>query len=266
VDLQLAGRTALVTGSSSGIGEATARFLAREGAQVVVHGRDAARTDAVADEIRASGGKAAAVTGDLIEQAELEQAVAKIEQAVGGVDILVNNAGGRVGGWSRTGWHGVSRENWLATYKLNVVATAMLIDRLVPGMKTRGWGRTIQISSCVAIQQPPHFADYQAAKAAEMNMSRSLAHALSGSGVTSNCVSAGIILTPGSENEIAGIAREVGIGEDWRPHEAKLALEILRQSVGRIGRPDDVAAAVAFLASPHADFITGVNLLVEGGM
>jgi NAD(P)-dependent dehydrogenase (short-subunit alcohol dehydrogenase family) len=265
MELDLRGRRALVSGSSSGIGEATVTMLAQEGAIVFVHGRDPVRTEAVAARLRAVGATARVVLGDLTDEADVARIGAAIDAATGGIDILVNNAGGRVGGWSRENWSGASSAQWIDTYRLNVVASASMIKRFLPGMIERGWGRCIQIASCVALGQPPFFADYQAAKAAEMNMSRSLARSLGGTGVTSNCVSAGIILTPGSETELRTIARDTGIGENWQPHERRLALEILQQRVGRIGRGTDIAAAVAFLSSPQADFITGQNLQVDGG-
>jgi len=156
--------------------------------------------------------------------------------------------------------------SWIATYKQNVISTATLIDGLVPEMVRRGWGRAIQIASAVALHQPPNFPDYQAAKAGEINLSRSLSRGLAGSGVTSNSISAGIIHTPGSDAEIESISKEVGFGSDWRGHEREIALNIFRQTTPRIGRPDDIASAVCFLASPRADFITGVNLVIDGGM
>lgn len=266
MELDLRGRRALVTGSSSGIGEATVTMLAQEGATVVVHGRDRVRTEAVAARLRQSGATAHVVLGDLTEDADVARVGEEIEAATGGIDILVNNAGGRVGGWSKENWSGATSTQWIDTYRLNVVASASMVRRFLPGMIKRGWGRCIQIASCVAIAQPPMFADYQAAKAAEMNLSRSLARSLGGTGVTSNCVSAGIILTPGSEAELRGIAAGSGIGEDWAPQERRLALEIIQQRVGRIGRGTDIASAVAFLASPVADFITGQNLQVDGGL
>ena len=266
MDLQLAGKRALVTGSSSGVGVAVARSLAAEGVTVVVHGRSVKRTQSVAEQITSAGGRAHAVTTDLTDEAATRTLSDEIEARIGGIDILVNNAGGRPKGWERNGWLGQGAAAWVDTYKLNVVATARMIDTFTPGMIQRGWGRVIQIASAVAIHQPPHFPDYQAAKAAEINLSRSLSRSLAGTGVTSNSLALGIIHTPGSENELAGIARETGLGDDWRTGERKIALEIFRQTVGRVGRGTDVAALVAFLASPLADFITGTNIVIDGGM
>ncbi|KQM20804.1 SDR family NAD(P)-dependent oxidoreductase [Novosphingobium sp. Leaf2] len=263
--LDLAGKRALVTGSSSGIGRMIAIQLAAEGAEVVVHGRDPGRTEKTADELREAGGSAMTVLGDLMDGDQASTVVERVRD-LGGVDILVNNAGGRHGGWERSGWFGTSAENWIATYKQNVISTATLIDGLVPEMVNRGWGRAIQIASAVALHQPPNFADYQAAKAGEINLSRSLSRGLAGSGVTSNAISAGIIHTPGSDAELESIAQELGFGGDWRSHEREIALNAFRQTTPRIGKPEDIAAAVCFLASPRADFITGINLVIDGGM
>jgi 3-oxoacyl-[acyl-carrier protein] reductase len=266
MDLQLEGKRALVTGSSSGIGEAIAQYLAREGATVIVHGRSTERTQAVAARIAAAGGASHAVTGDLTDDDAVGSLCATIEREVGGVDILVNNAGGRPKGFERNGWLGQGSTAWLDTYKLNVIATVRMIDTFAPGMIERGWGRCIQIASAVALHQPPHFPDYQAAKAAEINLSRSLSRSMAGTGVTANSISAGIIHSPGSENELQDIVAELKLGERWQDVERTLALDIFRQSAGRVGRGDDIAATVAFLASPVADFITGTNIVVDGGI
>ncbi len=266
MDLQLDGKCALVTGSSSGIGESIARYLAREGATVVVHGRNVERTEAVCTDIKAAGGEALAVTGDLTDDAAVAGIRDRIFTEMGGLDILVNNAGGRPKGFARDGWLGQGADAWLDTYKLNVVATARLIDCFAPRMIEKRWGRCIQIASAVALHQPPNFPDYQAAKAAEINMSRSLSRSLAGTGVTANSISAGIIHSPGSQGELDGIVQELKLGQRWQDAEQALALEIFKQSVGRVGVGDDIAAIVAFLASPAADFLTGTNIVVDGGI
>jgi len=266
MDLKLSGKRALVTGSSSGIGEAVARLLAEEGATVAIHGRDAARAEKVAVQIKQAGGSAEALTADLTDETAASQLFELVQSKLGGIDILVNNAGGRPVGWKQTDWLRQGAKTWLDTYQLNVLATTRAIDAFVPGMIERGWGRVVQIASAIALHQPPRFPDYQAAKAAEINLSRSLSRALAGTGVTSNAISCGIIHTPGSQNELQDLTREVGLGEDWSAVQRRLALDIFRQSVGRVGRGSDIAATVAFLASPLADFITGINVVVDGGI
>jgi NAD(P)-dependent dehydrogenase (short-subunit alcohol dehydrogenase family) len=265
MQLELEGKRALVTGSSSGIGRSIALHLAAEGVEVVVHGRDEARANKTADAITQAGGRACVVLGDLMDPEQAKGAVESV-RALGGVDILVNNAGGRHGGWERNGWIGAGGDNWIATYRQNVISTVTLIEGLAPIMIDRGWGRVLQIASAIAIHQPPNFPDYQAAKAAEINMTRSLSRGLAGTGVTANCISAGIIHTPGSAAELAAIAAEMRLEGGWQAHERHIAVEVFRQTAGRIGRPEDIAAAVCYLASPRADFVTGVNLVIDGGI
>jgi len=260
----LSGKRALVTGSSSGIGEGIAHRLAEAGVTVAVHGRNQARTLAVAESIREGGGKAIVVTGDLVEEGTAERIRDQLEAELGGIDILVNNAGGRFAGFDYMDWFGIPARDWMGSYQLNVVAAALMIEQFVPGMKQRGWGRTIQISSGIAIQQPPVFPDYQAAKAALVSLSGSLSKALAGSGVTSNVISAGVIHTQGSDAELAKAAKAFGLA-DWQNDERRFALEFFHHTVGRLGRPDDLAAAVLYMASTQADFVTGAHLVVDGG-
>jgi 3-oxoacyl-[acyl-carrier protein] reductase len=264
MDLNLKGKRALVTGSSSGIGREIALRLAGEGATVIVHGRNVDRSRNVADEIRSAGGDAEVVVGDLTFAAETDALLDEV-LAAGGADILVNNAGGRAGGFTPEPVWETSVDQWLATYQLNVLSCVAATQRLVPGMIERRWGRVIHIASAVASHQPPAFADYQAAKAAEINYARSLARGLGGSGVTANSISVGIIATPDSEAELLKAAATLGT-DDWRAVEKEIATTVFRQQVPRIGRPEDIAWAVAYLASPRADFVTGTNLVIDAGI
>src|SRR3569623_1742103 len=133
MDLGLAGKRALVTGSSTGLGRAIAEMLATEGASVIVHGRDAERTEQVAAAIRAKGGDAVAVLGDLAT----DEGAASIAKAAGDVDILGNNAGYYDG----SSWAALATSDWTRIYHLNVVSAVRMIEHLVPGMRRRGWGR-----------------------------------------------------------------------------------------------------------------------------
>lgn len=257
-------RRVLVTGSSSGVGEGIAKKFGKVGYEVVVHGRDKARAEKVANAIRADGGRAIAVTGDLVERGVAARIKEQCEEQLGGIDILINNAGGRPGGWDHMDWLGIASEQWLAAYELNVVASAQMIEQFVPGMKTRGWGRVVQISSGIAIQQPPVFPDYQAAKSAEVSMTGSLSRALAGTGVTANVISLGIIHTPGSDAELNKAAGALGM-KNWQEDERKLALGFFRIAAGRVGRPEDVAAAVLYMCGPDSGFLTGAHLVLDGG-
>jgi 3-oxoacyl-[acyl-carrier protein] reductase len=264
LDLKLTGKRALVTGSSSGIGEAVVRVLAGQGAHVVVHGRNAERTERVADQIRRDGGKAWVALGDL-ERPDNARAVAKnaLEALGGGVDILVNNAGGADGGMKS--WLETDLEQWHATFEQNVYSSVRLVRELVPNMQRSGWGRIIQVSSGVATQPFPLGPDYAAAKAALVNATVSLAKALAGSGITVNTVSPGPIVTPAAERVFRDIAKARNWGDDWSQIERLAVENFVPNPLGRMGTPEEVAVAVAFLASPLASYIHGSNLRVDGG-
>jgi NAD(P)-dependent dehydrogenase (short-subunit alcohol dehydrogenase family) len=251
LDLKLEGKRALVTGSSSGIGEAIAQTLAAQGAAVVVHGRDADRAERVEHAINRSGpGRAVVVLGDLSRQDEADRVAQSALEALGGIDILVDNAGR---GAPHAGWLDASVEEWEALFEANLFSAVRMILALVPGMKERRWGRVIQIASVVATQ--PHASNpaYAATKAAMVNMSISLAKELAGTGVTVNSVSPGPIVTPLFER----VVRERG-GDRHQ-------LEASSTYVGRFGRPEEIADLVAFLASPRADFIDGTDIHIDGG-
>jgi NAD(P)-dependent dehydrogenase (short-subunit alcohol dehydrogenase family) len=149
MDLALAGKRALVTGSSSGIGAEIARMLAAEGVSVVVHGRDQARTQAVATEIETAGGQAAMALGDLTSDHGASAVIAAARRAFGGIDILVNNFGGSASVTHRT-WFDAPLEEWAENYRHNVLAAVRMIQAFVPEMRGRRWGRVIQISSTAA--------------------------------------------------------------------------------------------------------------------
>jgi 3-oxoacyl-[acyl-carrier protein] reductase len=262
VDLQLKGKRAVVTGSSSGIGEAIAKILAAEGASVVVHGRREAEAKRVAAEIGAAGGKAVVALGDLSTDAGAD-AVAKVaNDAFGGVDILVNNAGA----FPRVPWLESTGEQWTDLYNQNVGSMVRMITRLVPGMKSRGWGRVIAIASVVGTMPFGSSGNYSATKTANISLAVSLAKDLAGTGVTSNTVSPGMIETPGSEGVLKEMAPKIGIpADDLAALKAFALKNIAPNPSARLGRPEDVATAVAFIASPLAGYINGANLRVDGG-
>ncbi|SEH48307.1 NAD(P)-dependent dehydrogenase, short-chain alcohol dehydrogenase family [Mycolicibacterium rutilum] len=255
MDMGLVGRRALVTGSSAGIGAAIAEMLAEEGAAVVVHGRDRDRTEAVAHRI-----EAVPVVGDLSTDAGAAY-VADAASAGGPIDILVNNAGG----YEELSWSDAVPEQWAQVYQANVVSGVRMIRHLTPAMRQRGWGRVIQIGGGLAVQPMAIQPHYQATLAARHNLTVSLARELAGTGITANTVAPGAILTDQVAELLMRIAPEHGWTGNLSDVERVAAESWIPNDVGRFGRPDEIAAAVVFLAGKHADYISGATIRVDGG-
>jgi 3-oxoacyl-[acyl-carrier protein] reductase len=264
MDLNLSGKRALVTGSSSGIGVGIAELLAREGVAVVVHGRNAERANAVAARLAADGARSAVAVGDLSSDESAAAVAAEAMAAFDGIDILVNNAGGSAA-VANPSWFTVSTADWMATYEANVLAAVRLVHALVPAMKERGWGRVINIGTGASITPTSAQPDYGPSKAAMLNMSLGLSKALSRTGVTSNTVSPGMIRTEGLQRFLATFAAKRGWGDDIARAEQYI-VDGGGQTVTKVGEVEDIAYFVAMLASPRSDFINGANLHVDGGI
>ncbi|MEM7228087.1 MAG: SDR family NAD(P)-dependent oxidoreductase [Planctomycetota bacterium] len=260
MDLELKGKRALVTGSSSGIGEQVAQRLAEEGASVIVHGRNRERAEAVAARITDAGGSAAVAIGDLATDADASAVIDQAVNAFGGLDIVVNNAGV----FNETDWD-TSPDTWNDIYNTNVTSMVRVIQGTLPELKKNGWGRFVQIASGVGSAPFPSAPDYNATKAANINMTVSLAKTLAGTNVTANAVSPGPIKTPALEKFFRGFADQMGWGDDWDTIEAKAVEQFVPNPTGRVGRPEEIADTVAFLSSPRADYINGANIRVDGG-
>ncbi|WP_028932681.1 SDR family NAD(P)-dependent oxidoreductase [Pseudonocardia spinosispora] len=258
--LGLEGKHALVTGSSNGLGAEIARVLAAEGAAVIVHGRDARRATDVAVAIRDDGGAASVAIGDLATDVGADAVAAAIGDTP--IDILVNNLG--IYDPEAT-WSSTSAGDWLDIYNTNVGSSVRMIQRFVPGMRGRGWGRVIQISSVLGQLPAASQPHYAATNAARNNLAASLAHELKASGVTSNAVAAGGILTTPVRELLTGLAPANGWGEDWPEIERNAVAALGPNDVGRIGRPREYADLVAFLASPLSGYLTGATLRADGG-
>ncbi|CAN7271773.1 SDR family NAD(P)-dependent oxidoreductase [Phenylobacterium sp. LjRoot225] len=262
VDLKLTGRRALVTGSSSGIGEGIARMLAQEGCAVVVHGRNRERAEKVAADIKAAG----VAIGELSTDEGAAAVHAEAQAALGGsIEILVNNAGGGATGSDTRPPLDVTASEWISNYQANTLSSVRMCLHAVPDMVAAKWGRVIQISSAVAIQPNNLGADYSGAKAALNNFTVSLAGSLKGVGVTVNTVTPGIIMMDG----LIRWGRETYGDSNMTAEEIanRMAADKVFDlpPVGRLGSAEDVALVACMLASPRSGFVTGSNYRVDGG-
>ncbi|MGH8517927.1 MAG: SDR family NAD(P)-dependent oxidoreductase [Panacagrimonas sp.] len=262
MDLDLKGRRALVTGSSSGIGEATARMLAQEGAVVVVHGRNRERAQRIAAEISAAG----VAIGDLGTDEGAEAVHAAARSALGGnIEILINNAGGSSTGNSSKPPAEIKVADYLANYHGNRLGAVRLVLLALPDMLATKFGRIVNVSSAVAIQPNNVGVDYSAAKSALNNYTVSLAGSLRNSGVTVNTVTPGVIMVDGLLR--FGRARYGDPAMALEEVSRRMADEKIFQlpPAGRLGRPEEVAMVACLLASPALGYVTGSNYRVDGG-
>ena len=262
MDLQLKGRRALVTGSSSGIGEAIVHMLVEEGAAVVVHGRNRERAETIAKEINAAG----VAIGELSTDALVADVHAEACAALGGnIEILINNAGGNAAGNTAKAPADISIDDYIWNYRANALGAVRLCQLCVPDMVAAKFGRIINVSSAVAVQPNNMGADYSAAKSALNNFTVSLAGSLKGVGVTANILSPGIIMVDG----LLRFGRQKFGNPDMSFEEVsdRFAAEKVfdMPPVGRLGMPRDLAMVACLLASPLSGFITGANYRVDGG-
>lgn len=254
----LAGRVAVVTGASKGIGRAIAFELAGAGADLVICARGAAALEAVAEEIRASGRAVEAVSADVSTPAGAALVLEHARARFGRIDVLVNNAGK---GTPKRMLE-LTEDDWHASFELNFMSAVRLSLGCVPLMRQRG-GRIINISSRVGRQPDPYFAPYAAAKAALINFTKNLANAFSKDGILSNCIVPGLVRTEAVEEAARASARATG-----KTVEEVFAATLAKRPIpaGRLGEPADVAGLVVFLASPRASWITGSTFTVDGGI
>ncbi|MCA1662462.1 MAG: 3-hydroxybutyrate dehydrogenase [Novosphingobium sp.] len=255
----LKGKSALVTGSTSGIGLAYARALAAEGARLVINGfGEADAIDALVVELaRISGAHAIHVDADLTRREGVEALMAGAADAFGRVDILINNAGMQ---------HVAAVEEfpvdkWDAIIALNLTAAFDAARLAVPRMRAKGWGRIISTASAHSLVASPFKSAYVAAKHGVAGFTKSIALELAGSGVTANCISPGYVWTPLVENQIPDTMKARGLTREQVVNDVLLA----KQPTKAFVQPAQVAALALFLCRDEAAQVTGANLSMDGG-
>jgi NAD(P)-dependent dehydrogenase (short-subunit alcohol dehydrogenase family) len=243
-------RVALVTGGGSGMGQATSLRFARDGMAVGVLDINEDAAAAVAAQIRQAGGRALALQADVSDKAQVAAAVARLREELGPVAVLVNNAAIE----EFCPFSEITEGSWDRHLAVNLKSLYIVTQAVLPDMEAAGWGRIINISGFGAQLSAPNMAHYFASKGGVISLTRGLAAEMGAKGITVNSVSPGFIDTPMSRRAIAGgkfpVAPEVIYGA---------------YPIPRMGRPEEIAAACAFLASDDAGYITAQTLGVNGG-
>lgn len=258
MELGLRDRAAIVTGASRGIGRAVALALASEGSNVLLVGRDAGALSGVEGEVSALGSTAAMQVVDVTDAEAADTIVRGCMTAFGRLDILVNNAGGA----APKPLDQLTPQDWQDGLDVNFLAAARLAVAALPVMRAAGWGRMVHVASISGREPDPVFAPYSAAKAALLNLSTSLSHAFAADGVLSTCVIPGVTLTELVDANATATAERTGATA-----EEVMAKMLAKHRVAaeRFGTPEEIAAAVVFLASEQAGWISGATLEVDGG-
>jgi 3-oxoacyl-[acyl-carrier protein] reductase len=241
MDLGIAGKVALVTGASKGLGLGIAGALAREGAQVAISSRSRERIDEAAAQIGARG-----FVHDAADVEGAARVVAEVEEAIGPIDILVSNSGGPPAGSDPLAF---TLEQWRDAYDKLLLGAIALIQAALPGMRARGWGRVVSVSSSVVREPSPNLVLSVAHRAGLLAALKPIARQVAREGVTINSLLPGVIATD----------RAIELGADSPERLAEVP-------IGRLGTVEEFAAAAAFLCSERASYITGTALLVDGGL
>ena len=243
--MRLEGKVTVVTGAGNGIGEATARRFAREGAIVVANDVDMEQARSVVTDLQRAGARALAVAGDVTKRADVETLMHHVVAEFGRVDVLINNAGINRDAMS----HKMTEEQWDQVLSVNLKGTFLCAQAALTRMREHGWGRVVNTSSIGSLGNIGQ-ANYAASKAGVIGLTRTLALEYAKYGITVNCVAPGPVMT----RMLAGVP------------EAIREKIVARVPIGRIARPDEIAAVHAFLASDDAAYITGQVVFVDGGM
>jgi len=264
MDLGLKGRACVVTGASRGIGLETARLLCAEGANVLLVARNEERLRDAADEANAAGvergGRAATLVLDVTAEDAGARMLAATEDRFGALDVLVNNAG--TAQWRDL--DDVPDQDWRAQYELNVMAPLRAMRAAIPAMVERGWGRVVNVCSTAGKRPSAAMPEYSVAKAAELSLSRLFADRYAKSGVLVNAICPGPVesemwMEPGG---LLDQSREMSGASD---REEALAEAGSKRPIGRLAQAEEIAAAIAFLCSERASYVSGAAWSVDGG-
>ncbi len=254
MDLGIAGKVALVTGGSTGIGYASAQALAAEGVRVAICARHSRRLEEAAKEIAAAtGGEVASFIADTARAEDTDRLITGVADRLGPIEILLANNGGP----PRGGFDALGDEDWQEGFEVSMMSIVRLVRGVLPGMKAAGWGRVLSIVPSSVRQPVDQLELSNALRPGIVGLFKSLAVTEGRHNVLFNCIAPGRIMTARflAGSEYAGLTEE--------QYAAKHAATI---PLGRIGRPEELAAVVAFLASERASFINGATIIVDGGM
>lgn len=256
MDLKLAGKTALVFGGSKGLGRGIADALAAEGVAVAIVARTKETVDRAAADIKASGGKAIGIVGDLSKWPTVEAAISTTRAQLGPIDILLNNSGGP----PPTGAAGVAPELWESQFQAMVLSLVRVTDLVLPDMRARKWGRILIIASSSVVEPIPTIGLSNSLRGAVVGWAKTLAGEVGRDGITVNTLLPGVLATDRmlQLNRMHAERRNIPIEEVM-----KRAAETI--PVGRLGTPEEFGAVAAFLASPLASYVTGSLIRIDGG-
>ena len=259
MEIKFNNKTALVTGSDRNTGAIIARSLAASGARVILHSNGPHTGAAEAAEVDAE--QCFTVTADIATEAGCDSVLQQLSAQQLSVDILVNNYGTA----SYAKWASATTADWLDMYQKNVLSAARLAQGLIPGMKDKRWGRVVNLGTIGSHRPGSAMPHYYAAKSALANLGVSLAQELSGTGITVNTVSPGLIHTPDLEQGYRARALKKGWGDSWEEIVAHIIKEDFPNPCQRLATRQEVADLVVFLCSEHAGFINSQNIRIDGG-